>query len=102
MANILEVAEGTQHQSKDEILLYKITTTNWVSSPTTPTAVATDENTGQAVTDTVLDGSATADGDVITLPKLKALTVGHTYRIEVKWLVGVLAYECFFRVRCIL
>ena len=39
------------------------------------------------MTTTVLSGSASATGDVITLPKVKSLTLGHLYRIEVQFTV---------------
>jgi len=103
MSNILECVEGTQYQSSDETLAYQITTTNWVSSPTNPTAVVYDENNNDAnVSSTVMpSGSHSASGDVITLKALTALTEGHSYRIEVKFSVSSNIYEFFFRVRCI-
>ena len=101
MSNILEVAEGMQYQSADEELVYTVTTTNWVSSPTGPSAKAYDETTGGTeVTATVLSGSASAADDVITLPVLKSLTAGHRYRVEVAWTVSGSVYEAFFRVQC--
>ena len=97
----LAVAEGTLEQSADEELAYQITTTNWVSNPTSPTVVAYDETLGETVTTTVFPtNSPTASGDVITLSLLKSLTKGHTYRIEVKFTVSSNVYECFFRVQC--
>lgn len=99
--SILEIAEGLQEQSADEIHAYTITTTNVVSSPTSPTCVAIDETTGETVTGTVFpSNTATVSGDVITTDYLKLLTKGHTYRIEVKWVVGSATYERYFRVEC--
>ena len=101
MAHALEVAEGIRYQSSDERLPYQITTTVLVSDPTSPTLVAYDENDGADVTSTVYPtNSPSATGDVITLSLLRDLTVGHTYRIEVQFLVGSSIYECFFRVKC--
>lgn len=101
MANLLEVAEGLQYQTSDERLAHKITTTNWVSDPTSPAVVAYDEEDNSIVTSTVYNpNSPQASGDVITLSLLKSLTIGHTYRIEVKFTVGSNIYECFFRVKC--
>ena len=100
--SILEIQEGLLYQTSDEQLAYSITTTNWVSTPTSPAVVAYDINTGAVVTTTVFpDGQPSApSGDVITLTLLKSLTKGHTYRIEVKFTVGSNVYECFFKVKC--
>ncbi len=101
MAGINEVAEGLQYQTTDERLAHQITTTNWVSSPTSPTAVVYDENDGSIVTSTVYpSNSPSASNDVITLSLLRDLTKNHVYRIEVKFSVGSNIYECYFRVEC--
>ena len=100
MADILEVAEGMQYQSTDEELAYKITTTNWVSSPTTPTVVVYDHHFNTDVTADVGAITASAAANVITLSVLKDLTKGHLYRVEVKWTVGSNIYECYFKVKC--
>ena len=97
----LGVAEETKYMSADEELAYQITTTNWASSPTSPTVVAVDETTGETVTTTVFPtNSPSVSGDVISLSLLKALVKGHTYRIEVKFTVSSNVYECFFKVIC--
>ena len=99
--SILEVQEGLQYQTSDEQLAYSITTTNWVSSPTSPSVVAFDINTGETVTTTVFPtNSPSVNGDVISLSLLKSLSKGHTYRIEVKFTVGSNVYECYFLVKC--
>ena len=101
--NVLEIAEGIQYQTADEELAYSITTTNWVSSPTSPTVKVYDESVDEDVTSTVMTGGdpGAPAGDVITLSLLKDLTVDHSYRIEVQFTVGSNVYECFFRVRCV-
>jgi hypothetical protein len=101
--NLLEVAEGIQYQSADEELAYTITTTNWASSPTNTSVVAYDEDDNSDVTATVFPvNSPTESSDIITLSVLKALTKGHSYRIEVKFEVGTNIHECFFRVKCVM
>jgi len=100
--SILNVVEGVQYQSADESLAYQITTTNWVSSPTSTSVVAVDETTGVDVTTTVFPtNSPTESGDVISLSLLKALTRDHRYRIEVKFTVSSNIYECRFFVECV-
>lgn len=102
MASILECVESPKYMSTDERIAFKITTTNVISSPTSPSAKAYDESVGEDVTSTVYpSNSATVSGDVITLDLLRALTLNHSYRIEVKWTVGSNIYECFFIVKCI-
>ena len=102
MSSTLEVLESLQYQGVDEIIAYSITTTKWVSSPTSPTVVAYDESTMADVTTTVFPvNSPSVSGDVISLSVLKSLTKGHTYRIEVKFVVGTSTYECHFRVKAV-
>lgn len=83
------VAEGMQYQGADEQIVYSLTTTNWGSSPSSPSVKAYDIGDGHKdVSSTVLDGSPSVVGDVITLPKVKSLTAGHRYRIEVQFTIG--------------
>lgn len=97
----LEVAEGLQEQSADEEIVYTITTTNWASGPSNPSAKAYLEPSDEDKTSTVFPvNSPTADGDVITLSPLKALTKGSLYRVEVKFTAAGNVWECYFRVRC--
>jgi hypothetical protein len=100
--SILAVAEGLMEQSADEELCYTISVANWTSStPSAATAVAYDETTGSTVTGTVFpDNEPTISTTTITLSPLKSLTKGHTYRIEVKFVVGSNTWECYFRVEC--
>ena len=101
MASKLEVSEGLQYQSASEELSYKITTTNWASTPTSPTVVVYDEADGSGVTLIVMPtNSPGVAGDIITLSPLKNLSEGHTYRIEIKFTATANIWECFFRVSC--
>lgn len=86
-----EVAEGIQYHGEDEIVYYDLTVTNWGSSPSSPTVKAYRVDDGpvfEDVSSTVLAGSPSVLGDVITLPGIKALTRGERYRVEVKFVVG--------------
>lgn len=103
MTNKLEVAEGLQEQSSDEKLAYKITTTNWVSSPTSPAVKAYIGTTNEDVTSLVFPTNIPlAVLDEITLSLLQNLRKGVIYRIEVQFSVGSSVYECYFRVKCVL
>jgi len=100
-ANTLEVTEGVQYQTSDDILTYTITTTNTASSPSSATAKAYDESVDKDVTSTVFPtNSPSVSGDVITLSPLRALTTDHSYRIEVTFVVGADTYKRYFRVKC--
>jgi len=96
-----EVKEGLLFQGADEKVAYTITTTPWGSSPSSVTFKAYNDVTNSDVTSTVYpSGSATANGDVITLPLLQALTAKSYYRIEIKFDSGGNTFELFFRVFC--
>lgn len=99
--SILEVNEGVQYQSADEELAFKITTTNWQGTPTSPTFNVFDESVDLDVGTTVCPGTASSSGNDITLPLLKDLTVDHSYRVEVEFTVGSNIWECYFIVRCV-
>lgn len=95
-----EVAEGEQVQGIDEQIVYTLTTTNWGSSPSSPAVVAKDLTLGEVdVSTTVLSGTASVAGDVITLPTLKNLTRDHRYRVEIKFTSGSSIFEAYFYVR---
>jgi hypothetical protein len=96
-----DITQGRQSQGADEQIVYSLTTTNWGSSPTNVTVKAydlTDSNTD--VTSTVLSGSASVSGDVITLPTLKSLTAGRIYQVEVLFTAGGSIFELPFVVVC--
>ena len=97
-----ETQETDIKQGEDESLVYTITTTPWGSSPT-GIAVKGYEiaQNGQRtdVTSTIMPtGSASAAGDVITLPAITALTAGKNYRIEVKFTSGSNTFEPYFMI----
>lgn len=100
--SILAVAEGLLEQSADEKLCYRVDVANWTSStPSSATPAAIDETTGSTVTTDVFEsGDPSISTTFITLKKLQNLVKGHTYRIEILFVVGDNTWECFFRVEC--
>ena len=96
MATKRDVEQGVLQQGVDESIPYTLTTTPWGSSPTS-VSVKAYARTGVAVwsdvTSTVLAGTATVSGDIITLPALSALTEGVEYRIEVKFTSASTIFE---------
>lgn len=89
MTKTREVKEGIQYQGVDEKIAYTITTTPWGSTPASLQVKVFSIATSGArtdVTSTVMPtGSASASGDIITLPLLQALTADVLYRVEVKF-----------------
>ena len=98
MAEIREVVQGVQMQGGDEQIVYTIDTANWGGTPTSP-AVEVKDGDGTNVKSTVMPtGSPSVASDIITLPILKLLTAGVTYRVEVKFTTGGNVLECYFKV----
>jgi hypothetical protein len=96
-----DVTQARVAQSADETIEYTLTTTNVASNPTSPTVKAYDlTNSSADVSTTVLTGSASASGDVITLPTVSGLTAGQVYQIEVKYTVGNSTFEQTFVIVC--
>jgi len=96
-----EVIEGTQLQGEDERIAYTINTAPWGGTPSGVAVVAKDKSANYAVvTGTVLSGSASVNGDVITCPVLGSLVRGHSYRIEVFFVSGGQILEPYFNVKC--
>lgn len=92
-----EIREGLQLQGKDEIVAYRLDTSNCSldpSAPSTPAGVActiwtVTEVAGLItytdVTATKMSGAATVSGQYITLPLVTSLAAGTLYRVEVKF-----------------
>jgi len=98
----LDVKESPVDQGRDEEISYTLTTTPWGSTPTNVLVTAYDASaTFKDVSSTVLSGSPSISGDVITLPVLKSLTMGHVYRVEIKFTVGGNVEETHVEVHCV-
>lgn len=74
-------------QGVDEIIAYRLTTTPWGSSPSSPTVVLKDHN-GVDVSSTCLSGIPSASGDYITTPLVQNLVAGIKYRLEIKFTIS--------------
>jgi len=93
------VKESPVKQSPSETVQYDLTTTNVGSTPTSPTVTVTDMTRNLTVTSTVLSGSATVSGDVLTF-KLTAMIENHSYRANIRFTIGTEVYERYLIVRC--
>ena len=89
MTSIREIKEGVQEQGAEEEITYTLTVpTTWGTPTGTPTVKGYSYASGvyTDVTTTIFPaGSATVDGQVITLPECKSMTEGVRYRVEVKF-----------------
>lgn len=95
-----EVLETDIVQGEDEKIVYSFASTPWGTGPTNVSFVVKDTtNSLIDVTSTVMPGSATVAGDVITLPQLKLLTRTHIYRVEIKFDAQGNTFEPFFIVK---
>ena len=90
MPNRREVTSGRQPQGASEIQPWTVTTTAWGSTPTSPSVVAYDITDGSRllVSGSVLSGSPSVSGDIITTPCILSLSPGHLYRFDVGFQTG--------------
>ncbi len=99
--SVRDVIENPLVQGVDETIAYKLTTTPWGTAPTSVAVKAYSVGPGDLygdVTATVLSGSSSVAGDVITLPQLTALTQGQLYRVETKFTCSGNVFEAYFEV----
>jgi len=95
------VTQNPLTQGVDETIAYTITTTPWGTAPTSVAVKAYSVASADVYTDvtsTVLSGTATTSGDIITLPALTALTLDKLYRVETKFTCSGNIFECYFEV----
>lgn len=99
MTDKREVQQGKQPQGADESIIYTLTTTPWGSSPGSISVKVysiSSNGTRTDVTATVMPaGSASAVGDVISLPALTGLTPNTLYRVEVKFTCSGNVFEAY-------
>jgi len=99
--SIREVAEGVKVQGANERITYAITTTNCASDPASPSMIVERMSDGTDVTDDVVTGDISANGDVITLKAISGLTAGERYKVKVQFTAtGFAPAECFFYIDC--
>jgi len=85
-------------QGRDEQIIYTLTTTPWGSSPSAVIVTlydVIDDDNWTDLSSTLLSGSATVNGDVITLPKVLSMVSDHDYRLEVQFTSGGSVFEAF-------
>lgn len=88
-----EIKQGMQVIGVTEKPTFRLSVTNWGSSPTDPTVVVYkyDESTNEYtdVTDDVFPvGTVSVDGDRIVLPKFVPQAMGDLYRVDMSFTVS--------------
>lgn len=89
-------------QGKDESIRYSVDVTNWGINPANIVITATDVTDPDNILDvseSVLDGDPSTEGNVITLPLVKNILPGHIYYIEVRFFVVGNTYEPFLIIK---
>lgn len=96
-----QVQEGRILQGAQEAIAYTLTTTPWGSAPSNITAKAYDVTSGKKedVSEQVLFNSPSASGDIITLPILRELKIGHLYRLEVAFKCSGNTFQAYVEVQ---
>ena len=103
MPDTLQVVQETQRQASAEEIAYTRDTDNYPGSgnPTNASATVFDVSNESDVTGTVMPtGSVSISTTVVTLKPLKLLTVGRTYRVQVKFTKNTNVWEPNFMVHC--
>jgi hypothetical protein len=81
-------------QGANERIAYKLTTTPWGSSPTSPVVKIFDQ-TGVDKSSTNLSGSPSVTGDVITTPLVIALQSSVQYKLTINFVVSGNTMEAY-------
>ena len=95
-----EVINGIQYQGIDESVFYTVDTAPWGGSPSALGHEITDEEDYTAsLKSTMMTGTPSAVGDIITCPALSLVEEDKIYRIYVKFTIGGSALSGYFRVK---
>ena len=108
MTSIREIVESPIEQGTDEIFAYRFNTTNaqggGTTTVTSPAVVKVYDITDGAYTDvttTVMPTNSPSIATVyITTSPLKLMTVDHTYRMEIQFIISGNTYERYLIVEC--
>lgn len=85
----LTIAEGEQEQASDESRVYSVNVSKWTTGPSSAQVNAYDiTNASLDVTGTILSGTPSVSGAVITWPLLQSLSVNHAYDIKITFAHG--------------
>jgi len=101
MATKREVKEGQQFQGVDESIVYRIDTSGFGGTPSSPVVTVYElrgDNKHDVTSVVMSTNSPSINGDYVVLSHLNTLTANRTYRVEVKFTSGGNVLECWFEV----
>jgi hypothetical protein len=102
-----EIKEGNQRQGADEQVVYRLDTSNWSATPTSPSTPSSTSAAIFTVTDvagvttytdvtaTKMSGATSVSSQYITLPTVTGLVAGTEYRVEVKFTLEGSVFEAY-------
>jgi len=99
MSSIREVVENRQPVGLNERLIFRLTTTNWGSAPTSIVVASfkyDDETYTNNTTSVFPVNSPSVNGDIISLSPLVPQAISDVYYITVKFTSGGSIWESFF------
>jgi hypothetical protein len=91
--NQLDFEQSPVYVSIADVLVFSTDTEDYGGSPTVSSVVAKNLTTGQTVTSSIVSGSATIDGDVITWPSVSGFLKGYLYAVEITFICGSNTYK---------
>jgi hypothetical protein len=96
MSRIIDV----KVQGENEKIVYEVDTTSWGANPSDVVISAEVWSGGMwsDVSGDVMEGSASVEGNVITLPVVKNLVSGKAYRINILFTSGGLVFEPYLMI----
>lgn len=98
---VREIKEGIQEQGTEEIIVYTLTVPTTWGVPASPSAKIYSylDSTYTDTSSTNMSGSASVNGQVITLPSVTSLVEETLYRVEVKWTSSGNTFEAYAWIR---
>ena len=100
MTDILRVVPGQFWASTEDEKAYTVNVGNWMTAPTSASAVIYEGATDRSASNFQSNGSANAtiSGSLITTPCIVSLRDGTDYQVEIKFEQGGEVLECFFNI----
>ncbi len=97
----LRFVEAPLRQSPAEEIVYAAEVKTWTTTPASPSASIVELPSGEDKTATLMVGSASVSGTIITLPKIKGLTLNKTYQVRLTFTDGGSnKFEAFGEIVC--
>jgi hypothetical protein len=95
-----EIVESPWEQGAEESIAYRLPTTPWGGSPSSPVVKLYEGENLTDVSATKLSGAASITGDFIDTPFVQSLTAVLIYRLEIKFMTGGRTEEAWGEIYC--